>query len=908
MRLENNNLNFYTVPVLVSPDPLNGIRYLDPVYTLDIQNVQIVDNPSYFTKVYDTSVSAWCISANNPGSVKYCNFYYDVSSLENTALSLYSTYKILSGSKPLTINNIYYTTSGTYHGSINSSAADFATYYNNQTVTITSGTQYAYIQLALTSGAALIKDIHLKLYTPKNNFIADTTITNPINFLNKQFKGGNVANTLGLSGFDVNKSQYVSLKNNYGLNTIRWEVFKHTPDNPSWDFYDWNQAQVWLSSKIIQLKKALDYCGQNSIKVIVDMHNRFGLDTNNGSGKFLFDADIREKNFEMWRQVVTAIKGHPAILAYGVINEPSNNVNTPGIPAEYVENRYTMSPLEYQELAIHEILKIDPTAKFSVTSTKLSKPEGYTTMKPLKWNCIYETHVYFTGEYTSQAYPTSSVQYPGYYDASYKTIVDKEAIRKYLQPVRDFQLAYNVPIYVGEFGSVRWAPTPQTWIMDCMSIFDEYGWNYTAFELFGYYHAWNPQYDPAVDPSNMYAPTASVRPTPMELAYIQKLSACSNLFTVAEMTPTIPTNLSITSNATSKLRINWDEVAVPLSVYSVNYIVNQISTSSLSTSANSALISGTVGNNVSVTISYSNLYGSATSNSVSATVNKIYPCDKISATPFRAYSVRQLTSGYNGPLIRVVRSDASERDISAAENGILDISALSTFISAGTSGTVRTWYDQSGNGLHLSQSNAARRSLIASNGTVLMNGSIPAIEFNGSRYYSDTSASIYLTSSTTFASIRSLSGLSQQDPIWSEIASAGSQVFQTMVVANNTTGLKSHIVADDGSVLITNTSTSGSPAFNGQTNILTVVDYYDRIEHRVNSNEDTKTVQQYAIPRSAHPITLSANSYFNIGGRYRGGSVTGMIESMISEVVIYKQALSNDQIRIIETNLLDAYN
>jgi hypothetical protein len=60
---------------------------------------------------------------------------------------------------------------------------------------------------------------------------------------------------------------------------------------------------------------------------------------------------------------------------------------------------------------------------------------------------------------------------------------DKDALRKVLKPVREFQLAYNVHIYVGEFSAIRWAPGAATYLSDCIDIFEEYGWDWS-------YHAY----------------------------------------------------------------------------------------------------------------------------------------------------------------------------------------------------------------------------------------------------------------------------------------------------------------------------------------------------------------------------------------------------------------------------------
>ena len=49
--------------------------------------------------------------------------------------------------------------------------------------------------------------------------------------------------------------------------------------------------------------------------------------------------------------------------------------------------------------------------------------------------------------------------------------------------MREFQLAYNVHIYVGEFSAIRWAPGAADYLRDCIELFEEYGWDWT-------YHAY----------------------------------------------------------------------------------------------------------------------------------------------------------------------------------------------------------------------------------------------------------------------------------------------------------------------------------------------------------------------------------------------------------------------------------
>ena len=100
-----------------------------------------------------------------------------------------------------------------------------------------------------------------------------------------------------------------------------------------------------------------------------------------------------------------------------------------------------------------------------------------------------------------------------------------------------------------------------------------------------------------------------------------------------------------------------------------------------------------------------------------------------------AYSLRKLSSTYNGPAIRVRRSsDNAEQDIGFNLVNELDVTALLDFVgsSAIDNGCVTTWYDQSGNGRDIVQPIPSSQPLICTNGFVQTVGSKPSLYFFGS--------------------------------------------------------------------------------------------------------------------------------------------------------------------------------
>jgi hypothetical protein len=94
-----------------------------------------------------------------------------------------------------------------------------------------------------------------------------------------------------------------------------------------------------------------------------------------------------------------------------------------------------------------------------------------------------------------------------------------------------------------------------------------------------------------------------------------------------------------------------------------------------------------------------------------------------------AYSLRQLSNAYTGPVVTVRRSsDDAEADFKASE---IEDGTLTAFCGAGD-GLVKTWHDQSGNtGIGASQGTAASQPKIVSSGSLVTDGGKAALEFDG---------------------------------------------------------------------------------------------------------------------------------------------------------------------------------
>jgi hypothetical protein len=124
--------------------------------------------------------------------------------------------------------------------------------------------------------------------------------------------------------------------------------------------------------------------------------------------------------------------------------------------------------------------------------------------------------------------------------------------------------------------------------------------------------------------------------------------------------------------------------------------------------------------------------------------------------PLAAWSTRRLVAAYNGPLLRVRRSDDhTERDIGFTSSGSLDSAALLLFVSRSTAHVV-TWYDQSGNNHHQHQPERDKQPRIVINGTLEVENARPVVIFDRTRFeHFTTPAGIVLGSIYAVIKVRS---------------------------------------------------------------------------------------------------------------------------------------------------------
>ena len=126
--------------------------------------------------------------------------------------------------------------------------------------------------------------------------------------------------------------------------------------------------------------------------------------------------------------------------------------------------------------------------------TKLTLAQEFKALRPLDMkDVIYEVHLYapmkFTHQGVSQGCPCEPTRWP---DAAKGW--NREYLRSILAPVREFQLKYGARIYAGEFSAIAWADGAEKWLADAISVFGDYGWDWT-YHAFREWNGWSVEHE-----------------------------------------------------------------------------------------------------------------------------------------------------------------------------------------------------------------------------------------------------------------------------------------------------------------------------------------------------------------------------------------------------------------------------
>ena len=305
-------------------------------------------------------------------------------------------------------------------------------------------------------------------------------------------------------GRDMTADDFKTL-HNWGATLLRFQMVR------DWHAVDGNQDLAeydrWLEGRLDHFdKEILPMAVQYGLQVVLDLHVPPGGRDAGLEANMFYDERFAAHFVELWRRIARRFKGREGIYGYDLINEPCQMRATPP----------ECDWWSLQRRAAEAVREEDPLTPIIVESNMWDSPGTFRYLSPLTLtNVIYEVHMYGPDDFTHQrvlgtrpwtvAYPNAEKGW------------NRESLAEMLRPVREFQLRHGARIYVGEFSAVCWAPGAENWLRDCISIFEENGWDW-SYHSFREWAGWSVEHEGEDD--------ASLRPSadnPRKSALIEGL-------------------------------------------------------------------------------------------------------------------------------------------------------------------------------------------------------------------------------------------------------------------------------------------------------------------------------------------------------------------------------------------------
>lgn len=276
----------------------------------------------------------------------------------------------------------------------------------------------------------------------------------------------------------LTEKDYQELKK-WGANLGRYHMTGRVPEIEKMAIPDAEKYRLWLDWKIKELDRTLEACRKNNIKVMIALFNALGAtQTKFLSNTLTFTPEAQDMLIWAWEKMAARYKDNPTVWGYDILNEPLEN--------NYSGQAGVLDWDRLAERAAKAIRRIDPVKPIVI------EPAGYGSVVyslidvP---NLVYSVHFYQPHRFTHQGLSGTpvGVAYPGKIGG---VEWNKETMRKALAPAIEFQKKYQVPILVGEFSAIRWAPGAEKYLRDAIEIFEENGWDW-VYHGFREYGGWD---------------------------------------------------------------------------------------------------------------------------------------------------------------------------------------------------------------------------------------------------------------------------------------------------------------------------------------------------------------------------------------------------------------------------------
>ena len=245
-----------------------------------------------------------------------------------------------------------------------------------------------------------------------------------------------------------------------------------------------------------QLKRALDQADSVGLRVVLTMLSLPGARWRQRNGdqpdlRLWREATYWTQAAHFWQDLAKRLKGHHAVVAYNLLNEPTPELTSPSVgdPSTWYSSvQGTSADLNgFYRAAIAAIRSVDDQTPIMLDAGSWASAASFAYLKPIADNkTLYAVHMYEPFEYTNQKANGGRYCYPGRVvtESGDSINLDLRALQTILTPVRDWQDRNSVPsnrIIAAEFGCNRTCCGVADYFSDLIQIFNGQSWHWAFY-------------------------------------------------------------------------------------------------------------------------------------------------------------------------------------------------------------------------------------------------------------------------------------------------------------------------------------------------------------------------------------------------------------------------------------------
>ncbi|MEI3000919.1 MAG: hypothetical protein V8T86_08465 [Victivallis sp.] len=266
----------------------------------------------------------------------------------------------------------------------------------------------------------------------------------------------------------------------WNANLIRWQIKRNW--GRAGTELDLEEYLRWFNGRLEELDKVLDKCGELGIYVLIDLHTPPGGRDETGNMVMFYNPVYRDAFCDVGADG-EAVQGPPRRLGL----QSSQRAGPDPADGRRLSERAVRSCQTHPgdrpgTAGHHRVEQLQQPGRVSGAAAAAAGEHH------LPGAHVCPVLVHAPGNLRP---PGGTRRLPGVIEGA---PYDRERLKRCLAPVREFEKKYGAKIYIGEFSAVRYAPGAAQYLEELISIFEEYGWDWS-------YHAFreSPYWDVELD-------------------------------------------------------------------------------------------------------------------------------------------------------------------------------------------------------------------------------------------------------------------------------------------------------------------------------------------------------------------------------------------------------------------------